>query len=150
MLIILAGCFWGSMGIFVRRLAEYGFNSMQIVSIRVTLAALIFALVLFIKDRAGFKISPGDIPLFLFYKIKGWSNFKIDDRFVNNCQKYIKCPPTIEKNRQINYNKNWVMGVTRGFIVFLFSNGLTKLSNLWIALLTLKSKSFLLSKYDLI
>ncbi len=64
-LIILAGCFWGSMGIFVRRLAEYGFNSMQIVSIRVTLAALIFALVLFIKDRAGFKISPGDIPLFL-------------------------------------------------------------------------------------
>ena len=65
MLIILAGCFWGSMGIFVRRLAEYGFSSMQIVSIRVTLAALIFALVLFIKDRTGFKISPRDIPLFL-------------------------------------------------------------------------------------
>ncbi len=64
-LIILAGCFWGSMGIFVRRLAEYGFSSMQIVSIRVTLAALIFALVLFIKDRTGFKISPRDIPLFL-------------------------------------------------------------------------------------
>ncbi len=38
---------------------------MQIVSIRVTLAALIFALVLFIKDRTGFKISPRDIPLFL-------------------------------------------------------------------------------------
>ena len=65
MLIILAGCFWGSMGIFVRRLAEYGFSSMQIVSIRVTLAALIFILVLFIKDRNGFKISARDIPLFL-------------------------------------------------------------------------------------
>lgn len=64
-LIILAGCFWGSMGIFVRRLGTYGFNSIQIVSIRVTLAALIFALVLFVKDRSGFKISRGDIPLFL-------------------------------------------------------------------------------------
>ena len=64
-LIIIAGCFWGSMGIFVRRLGTYGFSSIQIVSIRVTLAALIFALVLFIKDRAGFKISLRDLPLFL-------------------------------------------------------------------------------------
>ena len=64
-LIIIAGCFWGSMGIFVRRLGIYGFSSIQIVSIRVTLAAVIFALVLFIKDRKGFKISLRDIPLFL-------------------------------------------------------------------------------------
>ena len=65
LLIILAGCFWGSMGIFVRRLGTYGFDSIQIVSIRVTLAALIFALILLVKDRAGFKISLRDIPLFL-------------------------------------------------------------------------------------
>ena len=64
-LIILAGCFWGSMGIFVRKLGTYGFTSIQIVSIRVSLAALIFALVLFVKDRAGFRISIRDIPLFL-------------------------------------------------------------------------------------
>ena len=64
-LIILAGCFWGSMGVFVRRLGTYGFSPIQIVSIRVTLAALIFALVLFVKDRAGFKISLRDLPLFL-------------------------------------------------------------------------------------
>nr|MCR5269118.1 DMT family transporter [Lachnospiraceae bacterium] len=64
-LIILAGCFWGSMGIFVRKLDTYGFSSIQIVSIRVTLAALIFALVLLIKDRVGFRISFKDIPLFL-------------------------------------------------------------------------------------
>ena len=64
-LIILAGCFWGSMGIFVRRLGTYGFSSIQIVSIRVTLAALLFALVLLIKDRAGFKILFRDLPLFL-------------------------------------------------------------------------------------
>ena len=64
-LIIIAGCFWGSMGIFVRRLGTYGFSSIQIVSIRVTLAALFFALLLFIKDRSGFKIKVRDIPLFL-------------------------------------------------------------------------------------
>ena len=64
-LIILAACFWGSMGIFVRKLTTYGFTSIQIVAIRVTLAALIFSLFLLIKDRAGFKISPKDIPLFL-------------------------------------------------------------------------------------
>ncbi len=63
--IILAGIFWGSMGIFVRKLDGYGFSSIQIVSIRVTLAALIFAMVLLIKDRSGFKISLKDIPLFL-------------------------------------------------------------------------------------
>ncbi len=63
--IILAGCFWGSMGIFVRRLGTYGFDSIQIVSIRVTLAALIFAMVLLIKNRSGFRISARDIPLFL-------------------------------------------------------------------------------------
>ncbi|MCR5846503.1 MAG: DMT family transporter [Lachnospiraceae bacterium] len=64
-LIILAACFWGSMGIFVRRLGDYGFSSIQIVSIRVTIAALIFCIVLFIKDKKGFRISPKDIPLFL-------------------------------------------------------------------------------------
>jgi drug/metabolite transporter (DMT)-like permease len=65
LLIILAACFWGSMGIFVRRLNAYGFTSIQIVAVRVTLAALVFSLILFIRDRKGFKISPKDIPLFL-------------------------------------------------------------------------------------
>lgn len=64
-LIILAGVFWGSMGIFVRRLESFGFTSIQIVAIRVALAALAFSAVLLIKDRAGFRISPRDIPLFL-------------------------------------------------------------------------------------
>ena len=64
-LILLAGCFWGSMGIFVRRLTAYGFSSIQIVEIRVTLAALIFCILLLIRDPAGFRISVKDIPLFL-------------------------------------------------------------------------------------
>ena len=64
-LIIIAGIFWGSMGIFVRKLTAEGFNSIQIVAIRLTLAALFFCLILLIKDRKGFKISPKDILLFL-------------------------------------------------------------------------------------
>ena len=39
-LIIIAACFWGSMGIFVRNLSEYSFSPIQIVSIRITLAAI--------------------------------------------------------------------------------------------------------------
>ena len=65
LLIILAGCFWGSMGLFVRKLSADGFDPIQIVSIRVTLAALFFCIILFVKDRSGFKISFRDIPLFL-------------------------------------------------------------------------------------
>ena len=64
-LVIVAAIFWGTMGIFVRKLGEYGFGSIQIVSLRVTFAALIFALILLIRNRSGFKISPKDIPLFL-------------------------------------------------------------------------------------
>ncbi|MBO4347330.1 MAG: EamA family transporter [Lachnospiraceae bacterium] len=64
-LIIVAAVFWGTMGIFVRKLGEYGFGSIQIVSIRLTLAAIFFSLVLLIKDRSGFKIRLKDIPLFL-------------------------------------------------------------------------------------
>ena len=65
LLIILAGCFWGCMGIFVRKLASYGFSSVQIVSIRVTIAALVFSGLLFFRDRSGFRISLRDLPLFL-------------------------------------------------------------------------------------
>ena len=64
-LIIIAACFWGSMGIFVRNLSEYSFSPIQIVSIRITLAALVFCGILLAKDRSGFKIRLHDIPLFL-------------------------------------------------------------------------------------
>ena len=64
-LIILAGCFWGSMGIFVRRLGTFGFTPIQIVSIRLTVAALVFAILLLVKDRSGFRIAWRDLPLFL-------------------------------------------------------------------------------------
>lgn len=66
LLIILAGIFWGSMGIFVRGLADLaGFTSIQIVSLRLTVAAITFTFILLRKDMKGFKIALKDIPLFL-------------------------------------------------------------------------------------
>ncbi|MDE6844507.1 MAG: DMT family transporter [Lachnospiraceae bacterium] len=65
-LILLAGIFWGSMGIFVRGLTDLaGFTSIQVVSIRLTVAALTFSLILLLKDPKGFRIKMKDIPLFL-------------------------------------------------------------------------------------
>jgi len=64
-LIMTAGIFWGSMGIFVRKLTAEGFGPIQIVCIRLTLAAIFFGLILFIKERSGFKIFLKDIFLFL-------------------------------------------------------------------------------------
>ncbi len=64
-LIVLAGVFWGSMGIFVRRLTAMGFNPIQITSVRMTAAAAVFCLILLFRDRSGFHIRAKDIPIFL-------------------------------------------------------------------------------------
>ena len=64
-LVVIAACFWGSMGIFVRRLSDFGFDPIKIVSIRVTLGALIFYLFLLTRGQSGSRISLQDIPLFL-------------------------------------------------------------------------------------
>ena len=64
-LILLAGIFWGSMGIFVRSLNAYGFGSVQIVCLRMTVAALLFALLLLLRGRGGFRIALRDVPLFI-------------------------------------------------------------------------------------
>ena len=65
LLIIIAASFWGSMGIFVRHLEAYGFSAIQIVSIRLTLAAVLFSILQIFIDCPGFKIAFRDIPLFL-------------------------------------------------------------------------------------
>ena len=64
LLIILAGCFWGSMGIFVRKLSAFGFSPIQIAAGRLTVAAAVFALLLLIRERSGFRIALRDLPLF--------------------------------------------------------------------------------------
>lgn len=65
LLIILAGIFWGSMGLFVRTLTRWGFSSTQITAGRLQLAAVLFCLLLLLRDPKGFRIRWKDLPLFL-------------------------------------------------------------------------------------
>lgn len=65
LLIVLAGIFWGSMGVFVRALGAYGFSSIQIVCLRLSVAAAAFALLHVIIERRALWIAARDIPLFL-------------------------------------------------------------------------------------
>lgn len=64
-LVLIAGVFWGTMGIYVRTLNTYGFNSIQIASIRMTFAAVMFAAAALLKDRRAFCVRLMDVPLFL-------------------------------------------------------------------------------------
>lgn len=64
-LILLAGVFWGSMGLFVRHLSALGFDPLQITASRLSLAGLGFALLLLLREPRGFRIRVRDIPLFL-------------------------------------------------------------------------------------
>ena len=65
LLILLAGIFWGSMGLFVRRLEALGFTPVQITAARLRLAALLFCLLLLLREPRGFRIRLRDVPLFL-------------------------------------------------------------------------------------
>ena len=65
LLILLAGIFWGIMGLFVRRLQILGFDAVQITSARLRLAAVFFDAILLLRDPKGFRIRLKDLPLFL-------------------------------------------------------------------------------------
>ncbi len=65
MLVVIAGTLWGVIGYFVRSLQSQGLNSMQIVSIRMVISAVLFALFALIFDRKLFKIKLRDLWCFL-------------------------------------------------------------------------------------
>lgn len=62
--IILAGLFWGTSGIFVHYIAPYGIYSIQMTAIRGTVSCLVIGLYLPLKDKNLFKIKISQIPLF--------------------------------------------------------------------------------------
>lgn len=62
--ILLAGTFWGSMGLFVRRLQALGFTPVEAAAARLRLAALLLCLLLLCKDPKGFRLRRRDVPLF--------------------------------------------------------------------------------------
>lgn len=64
-MIILAGVLWGSMGIFVRNLNAAGLHSMEIVSLRSVMTAVIMGLFLLCYRKEMFKIRLKDIWCFV-------------------------------------------------------------------------------------
>ena len=65
LLIVIAGIFWATMGLFVRSLGAYGFTSLQISAFRLLSASVCFALILALKDKKAFCIRLKDLPLFI-------------------------------------------------------------------------------------
>lgn len=63
--VILAGCLWGSMGIWVRRCTEAGLDSMQILALRVSVTAVVMAIFLSIYNRKLLRIRLKDLWCFL-------------------------------------------------------------------------------------
>lgn len=61
LLILLAGCLWGLMSIFVRKMEKNGLVAMDIVTVRVWISAIILIPVMLIYNRKLLKIKPGDI-----------------------------------------------------------------------------------------
>lgn len=64
-MVLIAGFLWGSMGIFVRHINEYGMNSMDIVSVRVFGAMVVMGVFLLIYNRKLFIIKLKDIWCFV-------------------------------------------------------------------------------------
>lgn len=60
--IILAGCLWGTMGLFVRKLNAMGLSSMEIVELRCVIATVLLFPVTFWKDRNLLKLQGKNLP----------------------------------------------------------------------------------------
>ncbi|MDO4275759.1 MAG: EamA family transporter [Eubacteriales bacterium] len=63
--ILIAGSLWGIMGIFVRKLGNYGFSSIQIASLRIMGGAVIFVAVTALYDKDKLRIRLRDIGWFI-------------------------------------------------------------------------------------
>lgn len=63
--IIVAGCLWGIISIFIKVLKEVGFDSLQCVAVRAFFAAVLLFLYLLVADREKLRIAWKDIKYFL-------------------------------------------------------------------------------------
>ncbi len=62
--VVIAACFWGTAGLFVRSLTALGIATMQLVAVRMTLSVVMLALFILLKDRSAFRIRLKDLWLF--------------------------------------------------------------------------------------
>lgn len=63
--IILGASFWGLISIFVQKLYSFGFNSLEIVTLRVSTAAVLMVIYIIFSDMSVFKIKLKDSPFFI-------------------------------------------------------------------------------------
>jgi len=63
--ILIAGALWGCISIFVTKLKEYSFSSMQCVAIRAFFTTLFLLIYILITDRTKLKIKPIDLLCFV-------------------------------------------------------------------------------------
>lgn len=63
--IAISASLWGIIAIFVRELTEVGFTAMEIVTIRVVIAAILLGLIGVVKYRPQMKIKFNDVGLFI-------------------------------------------------------------------------------------
>lgn len=61
LLVIFAGMFWGTTGLFFRKLTSMGFESLEVLLLRIGFAALLLGGLLLIKDRKLFRIRLKDL-----------------------------------------------------------------------------------------
>ena len=62
---IIAGVLWGTSGIFVNLLSDYGFSPIQLVATRATVSLVLIGAFLLIKDKGAFITKPFDLLIFL-------------------------------------------------------------------------------------
>ncbi len=65
LMIIVGAALWGTIGIFVQKLYDYGLTPIQVVTIRVTFAACILLVTLLIKNPSLLKINRADFKYFI-------------------------------------------------------------------------------------
>jgi len=63
LLILLAGCFWGIMGVFVHTFTAMGFTTMQIAAMRLMVSAIVMGVVIGLFCPRLFRVSLRDLPL---------------------------------------------------------------------------------------
>ena len=63
--VILGASLWGGIGVFAKFLAKLGFTTMQVVTIRVAVSALVMTVYLLFKDPRLLKIRPRDCGYFI-------------------------------------------------------------------------------------
>lgn len=76
-LVLTSGILWGLIGLFTTPLSEKGINSISIIAVRVTLTAIMLAIILLIIDKSLFKVKLRDLWRFAGMGVISFSFFNV-------------------------------------------------------------------------